>query len=244
MAKTLLVYMDEAISTAVKKAVGRKGNIISIENLSHLHKSCRTVPADALFIGEEQWDVFGCTALHPDIAPHIHFPIILVTEIRSASSKKKEMVFRFVSVPEEQKSRTEAIGYNAALRPFISILSPLVLGAGIKVAGPNDLPIKAGESCKEKEEREGEIEAIRKLCGHKKCREIFDLILSCGEKGASINSIQLKIWPCDTKSRRNDIQSYICKIRKAMREHPEYRYTIVCKDGKYFFVRETGQATN
>ena len=241
MAKTLLVYTDEAIGAAVKKAVGRKWNIITIENLSHLHKSCRTVPSDALFIGQAQWDVFGCTALHPDIAPHIHFPIILVTESISESPKKKEMIFRFVSVPEEQKSRVEAIGYQAALRPFLSILSLLVVGSGIKVAGPNELPIKAGESYKEREEREREIEAIRELCGHKKCREIFDLILSCGDKGASADFIQLKVWPDDIKSRRGDIQSYVCKIRKTMREHPELHHTITNKDGNYSLVRNAGE---
>ena len=244
MPKTLLIYADEAIGADVKKAVGRKGNIISIESLSHLHKSCRTVPADALFIGQSQWDVFGCTALHPDIAPHIHFPIILVTECISASPKKKEMIFRFVSVPEEQKSRTEAIGYNAALRPFLSFLSPLAVGAGIRAVGPNELPIKAGESSKEKAEREMEIEAIRGFCGHKKCRDVFDLILSCGEKGASAEFIQLKVWPCDIKSHRSDIQSYVCKIRKTMREHPECRHTIAYKDKKYFLVRESREETN
>ena len=242
MAKTLLVYTDEAIGADVKKAVGRKCNIVKIENISHLHKSCRTVLADALFIGQPQWDVFSCTALHPDIAPHIHFPIILVTE--DILRKKKEMFFRFVSVPEEQKSQTETTGYRAMLHAFLRILSPLAVRAGIKVSGPNELPQKAAESNEEKKEREREIEAIRELCGHQKCRDVFELILGCGDKGASTDFIQDMVWPNSTKSRRGDIQSYVCKMRKTMRENPECRHTINCKDGKYFLVRESGQAIN
>ena len=243
MAKTLLVYTDEEIGSAVKKAVGRKGNIVKIESLSHLHKSCRTVLADALFIGQSQWDVFGCTALHPDIAPHIKFPIILVTGNLSDSPKKREMIFRFVSIPEGQKSRTEAMGYHAALNVFLRRLSPLAVRAGIKAEGPNELPRKAGESDKEKEERESEINAIRELCGHNKCRKIFDLILSCGDAGASTDFIQLNAWPDDIKSHRGDIQSYVCKIRKAMRTYPKCRHTISYNGGKYFLVR-IGQAAN
>ena len=240
MTKTLLLYSDEEIGVAVRKAVGRKGNIVKIENLSHLHKSCRTVPADALFIGQEQWDVFGCTALHPDIAPHIHFPIILVTGNLSDSLKKREMIFHFVSIPEEQKSRTEAVNYHAMLNAFLRRLSPLVIRAGIKVAGPNELPRKIGESDKEKKERESEINGIRELCGHNKCREIFNLILSCGDRGASTGFIQYHIWPESNKNRGNDIQSYISKIRKAMRKHPSCHHAITYENEKYFLVRKPG----
>ena len=240
MSKILLVYANNSTSLAVKKAVGRKGEIVKIENLSHLHKSCRTIPADALFIGEAEWDVFGCTALHPDIAPHIHFPIILVTENLSAPLKKREMIFRFVSVPEEQKSQTESVGYQAALRPFLRFFTPLAVGARVRISGP-ELPHLAGKGDKEKAEREKEIEAIRELCGHKKCRDVFDLILSCGEKGASSNFIQFKLWPQSDKSRRGDIQSYVCKIRKAMRTIPDCHGAITCEGGKYFFVWENNK---
>ena len=232
MSKTLLVYTDEPTGNAVKRAVGKKGSIVSIESLSQLHAACRNVPADALFIGEEEWNVFGYTALHPMFAPHIHFPIIMVIARLNDCSGKREMIFRFVSIPEEQRNRAEAVGYYAVLRPFLRILSPVAIRAWIKISGPEDPLGKTSES-----EREKQVEIARGLCAHKKCRDIFDLILSRGEAGASADFIQRKIWPDSLKSHRSDIQSYVCKIRKSMREHPECYSTITWKDRKYFFVQ-------
>lgn len=233
MSKTLLVYTDEPTGNAVKRAVGKKGSIVSIESLSQLHAACRNVPADALFIGEEEWNVFGYTALHPMFAPHIHFPIIMVVARLNDCPGKKEMIFHFVSIPEEQRSRAEAAGYHAALRPFLRILSPFAIRAWIKISGPEDPLGKVSES-----EREKQAEIVHGLCAHKKCRDIFDLILSCGEAGASTDFIQREIWPDSLKSRRSDIHSYVCKIRKAICECPECRGAIISKGGKYFFVSE------
>lgn len=239
MYRTLLVYTDEPTGAAVKKAVGRKGSIVKIESLSQLHRACRKDAADALFIGKEEWDVFGCTALHPEFAPNIRFPIILVSSPPLEQRKKKEMTFRFVSVPESQKSRAEANGYNVAIRPFLSALSPLFTGAQIKVFGPSDPAKKLSRS--EKAERERQIEIARGLCTHKKCREVFEQILSRGDEGAELAFICYKVWPGTVESHKRDVQSYVSKMRKAMRKDPECNYTIICKGRRYFFAPEENE---
>lgn len=238
MSKTFLVYANEKIGNAVKKVVKKKSNIVKIETLSQLHAACRKIPADVLFIGEEEWEVFGCTALHPNIAPHIHFPIILVSGNFSDIPKKQEIVFRFVSVPESQKSFTEKVGYPASFRPFLRVISLLFIGKRIKVLGPAD---PAKEICKaQKDEMEKQAEIIRRLCActHEKCAKILDLVLGSGEMGASVNFLRLQVWPDSVKSHKNSIQAYICKIRKTMRECPECNCTIAHRDGKYFLVQE------
>ena len=193
MTKTFLVYASEKIGNAVRKTVKKKSGIVKIETLSQLHAACRKIPADALFIGEQEWLVFGFTALHPEIAPHIHFPIIMVSESFLEAERKKKIIFRFVSIPESQKMDTERAGYPAAIRPFLRRICLLFMGSGIKVLGPNE-PLEEISKA-EKDERKRQAEIIRGLCAcnHEKCAKILNLLLEYGERGVSVNFLQLQV---------------------------------------------------
>jgi len=72
---------------------------------------------------------------------------------------------------------------------------------------------------------------------HRKLGEALSAIVNAGDRGASILEISCRLWG-EEPPRTADVQSYVCKLRRAMAESGPPGYAIRLRGDRYRLERE------
>lgn len=240
MEQFILVYTGKKIPALIETAIQHETKLLKATGLSEFHKICRTKPISGLFIAERAWLDFCFVAMHPEYRANLRFFIIKYKLSGGMISFTPVFMPAGICRPHafsESPGRAGFHGHADRRAPCAWFDTP------------NEMAFRFEEILETHRKRCGEnrahpranifVEEIRATCGHKKCRDIFTLIVCSGERGINTGAIQKNLWPKSIKDRKNDIQSYICKIRGKIKHIYGCPFHITRRDDRYFFSADT-----
>lgn len=68
---------------------------------------------------------------------------------------------------------------------------------------------------------------------HKKMRKVYELLVDAGSKGISVEDLSIRLWGRNAQIKRDDLQSYMSKLRKLLTEASGGKRTIARKGETY-----------
>lgn len=79
---------------------------------------------------------------------------------------------------------------------------------------------------------------LPKITVHRKMHRILEFLVESGTAGASSDEIIRYIWPNSDKDRRQDLQSYISKLRRSLQITPNFKINFTNKKYKVISDKE------